>query len=814
MPTSPRPRSIAPTLLALGASLSCAPDDPARAARPQEAVLFTDPILDTLGPRSGLTDATFTLRGVAGRCAQVDAATSRVTLARCDGSAPQRVRVVEQARDRLVELRVGDRCLQPLYGFVIDGVAIEAAACTGGPSQRWALDGDTVRVASDLDYGLAVGNRSGALGSPVTLSARRFEESDRWELTPEPGVTARPTSGFVRVATADALVAALQNARPGAVIEVDPAVTLDLSTRCRLTLTTRVTLRSGRRGAARGALLRYVPSLTTPEYVACRQPDADGAPTAPAQLFVMLGDRSRITGLAIEGPSRNVSTSYPYAIGVGMNLDVNPDGSPRHVEVDHNELFGWQEGAVNAWAPNLTAPRSVCRAAPAAWRPYAAYVTRNYVHANRRNGTGYGVSVGGDAALYALGNTFQGNRHAIAGSGDAGQRYWASLNLVLYSAPSQSEGHPYQDFDMHGTSDNCGSHRGGTAGEEVRIDNNTFFGDDRNNFSLRGRPCYQAVFERNVTRQAADSYVRPWMRAVRVDNCDEPTVLFERNNRYEIGDPARRLGVADFDGDGRDDLLLATGAAWFVSYGGETPWEFRSAATDALADVRFGDFDGDGRADALRATASGLQARWGAEGDWSLLRAGAVPLADLLVGDFDGDRRSDLLWLDGSFWWFSAGGTGLWTVRSVNSQRARDLAVGDFNADGRDDVMGTFSGQWAYRPNGNLAPVTLRASLASSMSGIALADLDADGRPDAVRRRVTWSTLGLPQETMEASYGCTGGWTTLSSTTPDLSLREPALGRFDATPGADLLHWNSDRKLDLARSGVAPRVAHGTEERF
>ena len=52
------------------------------------------------------------------------------------------------------------------------------------------------------------------------------------------------------------------------------------------------------------------------------------------------------------------------------------------------------------------------------------------------------------------------------------------------------------------------------------------------------------------------------------------------------------------------------------------------------------------------------------------------------------------------------------------------------------------------------------------------------------------------------------------ATTPDLSLREPALGRFDATPGADLLHWNSDRKLDLARSGVAPRVAHGTEERF
>lgn len=176
-------------------------------------------------------------------------------------------------------------------------------------------------------------------------------------------------------------------------------------------------------------------------------------------------------------------------------------------------------------------------------------------------------------------------------------------------------------------------------------------------------------------------------------------------------DPPR---AADFDGDGRDDLLchdVNDGYKW-IDYAdasgrfGRTDWT-RAAYWCRLdgGELFKGDFNGDGRTDMLchynndghvfidYADAEGAFHGTDYEFDdgWCSDESQRV-----LVGDFNGDGRDDLLchdidsgrkWIDyasvsgqlrGTDWTSAAG----WCM--VDSQR---LFVGDFNGDGRSDLM-------------------------------------------------------------------------------------------------------------------------------
>lgn len=43
---------------------------------------------------------------------------------------------------------------------------------------------------------------------------------------------------------------------------------------------------------------------------------------------------------------------------------------------------------------------------------------------------------------------------------------------------------------------------------------------------------------------------------------------------------------------------------------------------------------------------------------------------------------------------------------------------------------------------------------------------------------------------------------------PDAMIRLAPLGRFDGKPGADLLQWRADRRLDLQSSAIEPCTLH------
>src|SRR5262245_66243277 len=113
---------------------------------------------------------------------------------------------------------------------------------------------------------------------------------------------------------------------------------------------------------------------------------------------------------------------------------------------------------------------------------------------------------------------------------------------------------------MHGTGNDPCEHCGGTAGKYIDIAWNTFLGGDRENFYLRGTPTFLAEFHHNVSVGSLSNVIK---NEVGADN-----LFISDNNQFNVSNPTSRLGVDDFDGDGAQDMLLATGAAWCYSPSG------------------------------------------------------------------------------------------------------------------------------------------------------------------------------------------------------------------------------------------------------
>jgi hypothetical protein len=417
-------------------------------------------------------------------------------------------------------------------------------------------------------------------------------------------------------------------------------------------------------------------------------------------------------------------------------------------------------------------------------------------------GAGYGVGTFYSGYATIEGNTFVENRHAIAGDGSAGSGYRAWFNLVLHNAPDYGNG-IQQDFDMHGTGggpfDPLGcQHCGGDAGEFIEIARNTFLGGDRNNFYLRGTPTDHAEFHHNVL-------VGHPLTAIKNDG--DPSKLFIRNNQFLAPNPIQRLGVGDFDGDGRQDLFLATGAAWYYAPAGKAEWRYLNAQTDKLDMLLFGDFDADGRTDVFTQHAYSWDVSWGGASQWENINVSWAILGNAAVGDFIGDERDDIFHTDGQTWYVSDGAAGQFVALDASSFRVPNLRFGDFNGDGKTDVFSVVSGNWAVAFSGTSGWQPLRSKLTDSVAGLTVADFNGDGRADVA----TSSGLILTGNyTWKTSFGGTGNWTTLRTAGVPLA-SAAAVGRFDNSSGADALLWH-DNYLDIAARGSGASVHLSRED--
>jgi len=220
-------------------------------------------------------------------------------------------------------------------------------------------------------------------------------------------------------------------------------------------------------------------------------------------------------------------------------------------------------------------------------------------------------------------------------------------------------------------------------------------------------------------------------------------------------------GTGDFNGDGRNDLLLRHDSGAVTDWLGQADGGFFSNHAAASYTLPAGwdvagtaDFNGDGRDDVLLRHDNGTITEWLGQANGGFFSNHAVAAYGLATawqvagtGDFNGDGRGDLLlrhdngavtnWLgqaDGSF--FSNHAAASYTLPA-----GWDVAgVGDFNGDGRDDLLlrhdnGTIT-DWLGQANGGFLSNHAAANypLATAWDVASVGDFNGDGRDDLLLR--------------------------------------------------------------------------------
>ncbi|MFN0100991.1 MAG: FG-GAP-like repeat-containing protein [Bryobacteraceae bacterium] len=288
-----------------------------------------------------------------------------------------------------------------------------------------------------------------------------------------------------------------------------------------------------------------------------------------------------------------------------------------------------------------------------------------------------------------------------------------------------------------------------------------------------------------------------------------PALTFSALNgtTIAVGFTPGAIGVGDFNGDGRSDVvtvnrtsstvsvLLANGSGGFTEAAG-SPVTVDSGPNS----VAVSDFNGDGRADLAVANANGnsvsiLLGNGSGGFTVSPVVLTGVPFS-VAAADFNGDGAADLAVTRfgqgnvGILLGNGAGGFAAATGSPVTTGgQPSDVKTGDFNSDGRVDLavsdflnnnvtvlLGNGSGGFAAAAGG---PVAVGVGPYS----IAIADFNADGKPD-----VATANLGAASVSVLLGNG-TGGFSAAAGSPVAVGSTPQSITGLD---------YNGDGKVDLA----------------
>jgi hypothetical protein len=276
---------------------------------------------------------------------------------------------------------------------------------------------------------------------------------------------------------------------------------------------------------------------------------------------------------------------------------------------------------------------------------------------------------------------------------------------------------------------------------------------------------------------------------------------------------ASSLAVADLDGDGRKDVAIGEsgcGVEIFIQQADGTLASGNWLPSTESNRIRAADVDGDGLADLVgTGTDTGQVSVWYQVGGRislpSVYAVDNIGGGDLEVGDLNGDGRPDLVVTSlagsparsiGVLYQQADGRYAAPVYVGVDTAwAARGVAIGDLNGDGRKDLAVSWGGGapaalsvFHQRADGSLATMVTLAS-GDYPGAMEIADLNGDGRLDVVVAHDGWGTVGTY---LQGSNG---------------SLQQEQL--YVGTDGSANLHGlavgdvNGDGRPDIAQAGLS-----------
>ncbi|HEX2586136.1 MAG TPA: VCBS repeat-containing protein [Steroidobacteraceae bacterium] len=448
------------------------------------------------------------------------------------------------------------------------------------------------------------------------------------------------------------------------------------------------------------------------------------------------GNGDKIRGFRIYGPTFEDQHDNNY-VGVRVANCVA-------AEIENMEVAGWGGQAIEV---NFSALDSI----PTGWpSPFWVRVHHNYLHHNLHtsydgHSAGYGVNTSRNAFSLISQNLLDYNNHDLTSDGNAGG-YIAQQNLVLKGGGLHSTGafgFYMHVFDVHGDN-SCtpgGDHNCGNAARFNMLEN-TFQYKNSDDIGIRGKVRAESFIQHNIFARSSE-------RAA-IDLFDDAGIHVDHNS-YDV-DTFGQYATCDFDGDGVDDLFLATGVTWWFSSAAQFPWTFLRADSNLSDAVALGDFDGDNRCDVLEETPT-------QKGIWYIARSGKSsleplakdayghaadfghPLNEVRFGRFDPSKRDHRIGVIRSmthaFWrspqgeWFITPLDKVdWQYIGGSSFPLSDLKFGDFDGDGVTDVLAVESGHWAYSSAGRKPWKRLNSALGEPVGNLVVLNTDTDDNND------------------------------------------------------------------------------------
>lgn len=284
-----------------------------------------------------------------------------------------------------------------------------------------------------------------------------------------------------------------------------------------------------------------------------------------------------------------------------------------------------------------------------------------------------------------------------------------------------------------------------------------------------------------------------------------------------------RIAAVDLDGDGRPDLVLG-GACGIRVYRQQPGGGFVQTQAITLPnyeqgdELLFADFDGDGKPDMLSSGGATWFRRWHQDASGQFVDAGTVDagiggVGPMRLADLDGDGVPDLVVVSAGVQsqrlsvlkGLGGGAFGAPVGIDTGDGWPSGIAIADVDGDGRPDILLSIYG--SSQPGRVLVlqqqadhrfAITSRIDLGAQADGLVLADVDGDGRLDAVVAHA--SALGVLRGRGDGTFGAED----LYDAPPTGSPGGNGLGVGKDAAGHAVVGFNGRVFTALAAAGASP----------